>query len=247
MVEKEIVLPVERERAWELMTEEPEEWLADEVELEPEPGAPLRATWDDGEERTGVVEEVEPGRRLRFRWDDDAHGHPVARRVAARRGAGRHPRPRARDAARPRRGPRLDRPRHPDHRARPGEHAARGVTGPSKRLRVRSRLATTRRRLRRARGPDPAGGDRPARPRAALGLRAGRRAARSPARRSRSTSPRSTARAWSPHAAPAASSSTASSPRRWATRWRGWPPSARAGTSAWRGWRRAPSASATPG
>ena len=51
VVEKEIVLPVERERAWELMTEEPEEWLADEVELEPEPGAPLRATWDDGEER----------------------------------------------------------------------------------------------------------------------------------------------------------------------------------------------------
>ena len=28
VVEKEIVLPVERERAWELMTEEPEEWLA---------------------------------------------------------------------------------------------------------------------------------------------------------------------------------------------------------------------------
>jgi uncharacterized protein YndB with AHSA1/START domain len=76
VVEKEIVLPVERERAWELMTEEPEEWLADEVELEPEPGAPLRATWDDGEERTGVVEEVEPGRRLRFRWDDDRTGIP---------------------------------------------------------------------------------------------------------------------------------------------------------------------------
>src|SRR5215203_3281099 len=76
VVEKEIVLPVERERAWELMTEEPEQWLADEVELEPEPGAPLRATWDGGEERTGVVEEVEPGRRLRFRWDDDATGIP---------------------------------------------------------------------------------------------------------------------------------------------------------------------------
>src|SRR5688500_16868276 len=76
VVEKEIVLPVERERAWELMTEEPEEWLADDVELEPEPGAPLRATWDDGEERTGVVEEVEPGRRLRFRWDDDGTGIP---------------------------------------------------------------------------------------------------------------------------------------------------------------------------
>jgi uncharacterized protein YndB with AHSA1/START domain len=76
VVEKEIVLPVERERAGELMTEEPGEWLADEVELEPEPGAPLRATWDDGEERTGVVEEVEPGRRLRFRWDDDRTGIP---------------------------------------------------------------------------------------------------------------------------------------------------------------------------
>src|ERR687897_1074323 len=76
VVEKEIVLPVERERAWELMTEEPEQWLADEVELEPEPGAPLRATWDDGEERTGVVKEVEPGRRLRFRWDDDRTGIP---------------------------------------------------------------------------------------------------------------------------------------------------------------------------
>src|SRR5829696_4017799 len=76
LVEKEIVLPVERERAWELMTEEPEEWLADQVELEAQPGAPLRATWDDGEERTGVVEEVEPGRRLRFRWDDDATGIP---------------------------------------------------------------------------------------------------------------------------------------------------------------------------
>ena len=143
MVEKEIVLPVERERAWELMTEEPEEWLADEVELEPEPGAPLRATWDDGEERTGVVEEVEPGRRLRFRWDDDRHRHPLPRGVAARRGPRRDPRPRARDPARARRGPRLDRPRHPHHRARPGEHAARGVTGPSK-LDLASSLRGTR-------------------------------------------------------------------------------------------------------
>jgi uncharacterized protein YndB with AHSA1/START domain len=77
-VRREIVLPVPRERAWELLTDEAElsEWLADEVELEAEPGAALRAPWDDGEERTGVVEEVEPGRRLRFRWDDDATGVP---------------------------------------------------------------------------------------------------------------------------------------------------------------------------
>jgi uncharacterized protein YndB with AHSA1/START domain len=73
---REIVLPVERERAWELLTESDElaSWLADDVEFSPEEGAPLRATWDDGEERAGVVEEVEPERRIRFVWAgaDDA-------------------------------------------------------------------------------------------------------------------------------------------------------------------------------
>jgi uncharacterized protein YndB with AHSA1/START domain len=77
-IRREIVLPVERERAWALLTEPAElrEWLADEVELEPEAGAPLRATWTSGEARDGVVEEVEDQRRLRFRWDDDATGVP---------------------------------------------------------------------------------------------------------------------------------------------------------------------------
>ena len=57
-VTREIVLPVPRERAWELVTEEDElrEWLADEVEFEAEEGAPLRI-----DDREGVVEEVEPG------------------------------------------------------------------------------------------------------------------------------------------------------------------------------------------
>jgi uncharacterized protein YndB with AHSA1/START domain len=78
-VRREIVLPVDRERAWELLTEpaELEEWLADDVELEPEPGGPVRAAWDDtGEARSGVVEEVEPARRLAFRWEDGATGVP---------------------------------------------------------------------------------------------------------------------------------------------------------------------------
>jgi uncharacterized protein YndB with AHSA1/START domain len=77
-VRREIVLPVERERAWALLTEtrELEEWLADDVVLEPEEGAPLRVAWAGGEEREGVVEEVEEQRRLRFRWDDDATGVP---------------------------------------------------------------------------------------------------------------------------------------------------------------------------
>jgi uncharacterized protein YndB with AHSA1/START domain len=65
-VSREIVLPVPRERAWELVTEEDElrEWLADEVEFEPEEGAPLRI-----DDREGVVEEVEPGERIVFTWE----------------------------------------------------------------------------------------------------------------------------------------------------------------------------------
>ena len=77
-VRREIVLPVGRERAWELLTQPAElsEWLADDVELIAEEGAPLRVEWADGEAREGVVEEVDDLRRLRFRWDDDATGIP---------------------------------------------------------------------------------------------------------------------------------------------------------------------------
>ena len=44
VVNREVVLPVDRERAWELITEpaELEEWLADDVEFEAEEDAPLR-------------------------------------------------------------------------------------------------------------------------------------------------------------------------------------------------------------
>jgi uncharacterized protein YndB with AHSA1/START domain len=64
-VKREIVLPVPRERAWELITEpaELEEWLADDVEFEAEEGAPLRAG-----DRDGVVEEVEHEERIVFVW-----------------------------------------------------------------------------------------------------------------------------------------------------------------------------------
>src|SRR3954468_17187530 len=72
VVERDVVLPVTRERAWELITEpaELEEWLADEVEFEAEEGAPLRVTWAGGDSRDGVVEAVEPEERVVFRWDD---------------------------------------------------------------------------------------------------------------------------------------------------------------------------------
>jgi uncharacterized protein YndB with AHSA1/START domain len=71
VVNREIVLPVPRERAWELVTEpaELETWLADAVDFEPEEGAPLR-TEEDGEVREGVVERVEAEERIVFSWGE---------------------------------------------------------------------------------------------------------------------------------------------------------------------------------
>jgi uncharacterized protein YndB with AHSA1/START domain len=81
-VTREIVLPVPRERAWELITEpaELEEWLADDVEFEPEEGAPMRA-----DEREGVVEQVTDEERIVFRWGESRvewrlEDHPVGTR-----------------------------------------------------------------------------------------------------------------------------------------------------------------------
>jgi uncharacterized protein YndB with AHSA1/START domain len=72
VVNREIVLPVDRERAWELITEpaELEEWLADEVEFSAEEDAPVRVAWDGGDSREGVVEEVAEQERIVFRWGD---------------------------------------------------------------------------------------------------------------------------------------------------------------------------------
>ena len=64
--------------AWRLVTEPEhlEQWFAREVELEPEPGAPVRVIGDDGGERHGVVEEVDAPRRLRFVWYAPPDGPP---------------------------------------------------------------------------------------------------------------------------------------------------------------------------
>jgi len=71
VVNREVVLPVPRERAWELITEpsELEGWLADEVEFEPEEDAPLRITEGD-QTHEGVVEQVAEQERIVFRWGD---------------------------------------------------------------------------------------------------------------------------------------------------------------------------------
>jgi uncharacterized protein YndB with AHSA1/START domain len=67
VVNREVVLPVPRERAWELITEpsELEEWLADDVEFAPEEDAPVRISGSEG-----VVEEVTEGERIVFTWGD---------------------------------------------------------------------------------------------------------------------------------------------------------------------------------
>jgi uncharacterized protein YndB with AHSA1/START domain len=66
-VRREIVLPVEQDRAWELVGEL-DGWLADEVDFELEPGAEGTVAFDDGTTRHAVVEEVEPGRRAVLCW-----------------------------------------------------------------------------------------------------------------------------------------------------------------------------------
>src|SRR3954451_3230194 len=72
-VRREVVLPVEPERAWELITdsEELEGWLADDVELAPEEGGEVHVEWEGGEGRGGGGEEGEEGRRIVFTWGEE--------------------------------------------------------------------------------------------------------------------------------------------------------------------------------
>jgi len=71
-VKREIVLPAEPDEVWSALTEPErlEEWFANDVELDPEPGGEGVFRWDDGEERHAVVEEAIPGRRFAFTWDE---------------------------------------------------------------------------------------------------------------------------------------------------------------------------------
>lgn len=55
---------------WDALTEETllGEWLADEVEIEAEPGGEIVCRYADGEERRGEVELVEEAERLAWSW-----------------------------------------------------------------------------------------------------------------------------------------------------------------------------------
>ena len=60
-IEREIVLPIPREEAWEALTEPErlEEWFANDVELDAVPGGEGVFEWDNGEVRHAIVESVE--------------------------------------------------------------------------------------------------------------------------------------------------------------------------------------------
>ena len=91
-IEREIVLPVPREEAWDALTnsERLEEWFANDVELDPRPGGRGVFEWDNGEVRHAVVEEVEEQERLVLRWEDtgtvelELTEHPAGTRVHVR-------------------------------------------------------------------------------------------------------------------------------------------------------------------
>lgn len=69
-VERDMVLDARPEEVWEALIDERllGEWLADEVELEPEPGGRAAFRFEDGSEREGTVLRVEEERELAFTW-----------------------------------------------------------------------------------------------------------------------------------------------------------------------------------
>ena len=72
-IEREIVVPAAPDEVWEALTdpEQLEEWFANDVELDAQPGGEGVFRWDDGEERHATVVEAEPGEKLVLDWDDE--------------------------------------------------------------------------------------------------------------------------------------------------------------------------------
>jgi uncharacterized protein YndB with AHSA1/START domain len=75
-VTRDVILPVDRDAAWAAVTDL-ELWLAEDCDLELEPGAEGELTLPGGETRRTSVEDVEPGERLTFWWH--AHDEPATR------------------------------------------------------------------------------------------------------------------------------------------------------------------------
>src|SRR5258705_10231073 len=62
-VKREVLLEMDRDEAWDAVCDM-EAWLAEEADLELEPGGEGRFRLEDGSERRALVEDVDPGRAL---------------------------------------------------------------------------------------------------------------------------------------------------------------------------------------
>jgi uncharacterized protein YndB with AHSA1/START domain len=72
-VSRSVELDAAPGEVWDALTEDAllAEWLADEVEIEAEPGGEIVCRYADGEERRGEVELVEEAERLAWSWRRD--------------------------------------------------------------------------------------------------------------------------------------------------------------------------------
>ena len=80
-VERQLVIPVARQRVWDAITkpEQMSQWFGDKITMELEPGAPILFQWDEGCPHRGRVEAVEPPDRFAYRWvpfSDPDHAIP---------------------------------------------------------------------------------------------------------------------------------------------------------------------------
>ena len=75
-VTRSVELDAAPAEVWDALTEVAllGEWLADEVELEVEPGGEIVCRYADGEERRGEVELVEEAERLAWSWRREGGG-----------------------------------------------------------------------------------------------------------------------------------------------------------------------------
>jgi uncharacterized protein YndB with AHSA1/START domain len=69
-IKRDIVLDAPADDVWRAISDESmlREWLAPEVELDPEPGGELYCRDENEEVRIGQVEQVSDGERLAFVW-----------------------------------------------------------------------------------------------------------------------------------------------------------------------------------
>jgi uncharacterized protein YndB with AHSA1/START domain len=69
-IRRRVSLPATSDRVWEAITDPGRmpDWFGGRVDWELQEGGPLSYRGDDGEARTGRIEEIRPGRRLRFVW-----------------------------------------------------------------------------------------------------------------------------------------------------------------------------------